>query len=153
MKRSAQFFALLALALAPLPDLHAQAAAPNPAPPAAQPAIPPLEQKFRDGLYAEEATQDLDTAAKAYAEIIAAFDRDQATAASALIRLGKVHRKQYRPTGAIASFSRILQVFPDREALTHLGFLQAEFRGRAGRKRRTKCRWGGRIHGQGIRVR
>ncbi len=87
-------------------------------PPAA--AASPLEQRFREGLYAEEAKQDFDTATRAYQEIVASFDRDRETAASALFRLGEVHRKQSRPDAARDCFRRVAREFPDREPLARL---------------------------------
>src|SRR5262245_5188074 len=79
------------------------------------PPVSPLEQKFRDGLYAEEAKQDLAAAAKAYQEIVNNFDRDRETASSALFRLGEVYRKQNRPKEAAAAFRRVAIEFPERD--------------------------------------
>jgi tetratricopeptide (TPR) repeat protein len=84
------------------------------------PTVSPLEQQFRDGLYAEEAKQDLEAARKAYQAVVAAFDRDRETASSALFRLGEVHRKQNRPKDAAECFRRVVSEFPDREPLARL---------------------------------
>jgi ankyrin repeat protein len=91
----------------------------SPAKPPAAP-VSPLEQKLRDGLYAEEAKQDLAAAAKTYQEIVASFDRDRDTAAAALFRLGEVYRKQNQQTAARDCFRRIAREFPDREPLARL---------------------------------
>lgn len=103
---------LLALLLLPATALHAQETSPPP--------TSPLETKFREGLYAEEAKQDLTAAAKAYQEIVAGFDRDRETASSALFRLGEVYRKQNRPKEAAAAFRRVALEFPDRDPLARL---------------------------------
>lgn len=105
--------------------LLAQDAAKPPAPatppaPAQDTGPSPLEQKLRDGLYAEEAKQDLDSAAAAYRGIVENFDRDRETAASALFRLGEVYRKQNRPKDAAECFRRVAREFPDRDPLARL---------------------------------
>ena len=79
-----------------------------------------LEKKFQTGLYAEEAKQDLEAAQKAYQEIMAEFDQDRQTAASALFRLGEVYRKKNQPEEAKRCFRRIAVEFGDREPLARL---------------------------------
>ena len=80
----------------------------------------PLDAKLREGLYLEEATQDLDGARQAYSEILALFDQDRATAAAALFRLGEVSRKLNQPEAAKDAFRRIVRDFSDREPLVRL---------------------------------
>jgi ankyrin repeat protein len=109
---------LLALLVSLTGERSVFAAEETPSKPA--PSISKLEQTFRDGLYAEEAKQDLNAAAKAYQDVVAAFDQDRETVASALFRLGEVHRKQSRPDAARDCFRRIAREFSDREKLARL---------------------------------
>ncbi len=110
------FISLIVAAAAFLPHLVAADGDPSQKPTAAS----PLEQKFRDGLYAEEAKQDLTTAAQAYRDIVDNYDRDRETASSALFRLGEVYRKQNKPKDAVECFRRVVREFPDREPLARI---------------------------------
>lgn len=110
------FISLIVAAAAFLPHLVAADGDPSQKPTAAS----PLEQKFRDGLYAEEAKQDMAAAAQAYRDIVDNYDRDRETASSALFRLGEVYRKQNKPKDAVECFRRVVREFPDREPLARI---------------------------------
>jgi hypothetical protein len=115
----ALFPAIAALFLG-LPALRGQDAPP-----------PPVDAKtlLQQGLFAEEAEQQLDKAAASYEQIIAEFDRQRDFAVAALYRLAEVRRKQERNGDAATLFQRILAEFPEadpqarlsRENLTAMG--------------------------------
>ena len=72
---------------------------------------------LRQGLFEEEANQNLDKAAEHYRAVIAAHNRQRALAASATFRLGEIARKQNDTEAAAAAFRTVAERFPEQEEL------------------------------------
>ncbi|MGC4015139.1 MAG: ankyrin repeat domain-containing protein [Luteolibacter sp.] len=95
----------------------------------AQTQEPLTRDLLRDGLYAEEVTNDPKAAAKLYEQILARFEEQRPLAANALYRLAEVRLKEEKKDEAIALYQRVLSLFPDatpqaslaRTRLTALG--------------------------------
>ncbi|MFD0892271.1 ankyrin repeat domain-containing protein [Luteolibacter ambystomatis] len=96
---------------------------------AAQTSAPPLNELLRDGLFAEEVSQDSEEAARNYNRVLSRAAADEPFIANALFRLAEIRRKQDRRDEAIALYQRLLTRYPDadpqaklsREALAKLG--------------------------------
>ncbi len=78
------------------------------------------EDLLRQGLFEEEANQNLDKAAEQYRAVIAAHDRQRALAASATFRLGEVARKKNDKESAAAAFRTVTERFPEQAELARL---------------------------------
>jgi ankyrin repeat protein len=78
------------------------------------------EDLLRQGLFEEEANQNLDKAAEHYRAVIAAHDRQRALAASATFRLGEIARKKNDKEGAAAAFRMVAERFPEQAELARL---------------------------------
>ena len=87
------------------------------------------EDLLRQGLFEEEANQNLDKAAEHYRAVITVHDRQRSLAASATFRLGEIARKKNDKAAAADAFRTIVERFPEqvelarmsRENLTALG--------------------------------
>jgi ankyrin repeat protein len=75
---------------------------------------------LQQGLFEEEANQNLDAAIQAYQAVIAQTDKDRQFAATAIFRLGECYRKQGKTNEAAAQYQRILRDFADRADLAKL---------------------------------
>lgn len=80
----------------------------------------PPEDLLRQGLFEEEANQNLDKAAEHYRAVIAAHDKQRALAASASFRLGEIARKKNDKEGAAAAFRIVAERFPEQAELARL---------------------------------
>ena len=75
---------------------------------------------LQQGLFAEEAEQNLEEAAEKYEAIIARYDARRHYAVAALFRLAEVRRKQKRNDGAAKLYQRILTEFPESDPQARL---------------------------------
>ncbi len=78
------------------------------------------EDLLRQGLFEEEANQNLDKAAEHYRAVIAAHDHQRALAASATFRLGEIARKKNDKETAAAAFRTVTERFPEQQELARL---------------------------------
>jgi ankyrin repeat protein len=75
---------------------------------------------LQQGLFEEEANQNLDAAIQAYQAVIAQTDKNRQFAATAIFRLGECYRKQGKTNEAAAQYQRILRDFADQTQLAKL---------------------------------
>ena len=75
---------------------------------------------LQQGLFAEEAEQNLEEAAGKYEAIIARYDARRHYAVAALFRLAEVRRKQKHNDGAAKLYQRILTEFPESDPQARL---------------------------------
>jgi ankyrin repeat protein len=75
---------------------------------------------LQQGLFEEEANQNLDAAIQAYQSVIAQTDKNRQFAATAIFRLGECYRKQGKTNEAAAQYQRILRDFADQTQLAKL---------------------------------
>lgn len=68
---------------------------------------------LQQGLFEEEANNNLEAAMQAYRTVVNQFDHDRRLAATAIYRLGECHRKQGKTNEAAAHYNRIVREFPD----------------------------------------
>ena len=99
------------------------------APAQESPTKPPdtLDDLLKKGLFAEEASRELDAATRAYEELIRQFDQQRRIAATAIFRLAEVKRKQGDQAAATALYQRVMVEFRDEEELIKLA--EANLRG------------------------
>jgi tetratricopeptide (TPR) repeat protein len=76
-----------------------------------------LADQLRKGIVQEEVNQNLTKAIEAYQAIVAQFDEERKTAASALYRLAECSRKAGKRDQALAAYQRVVREFPDQAAL------------------------------------
>ncbi len=75
---------------------------------------------LQQGLFEEEANQNLDAAIQAYQSVIAQTEKNRQFAATAVFRLGECYRKQGKTNEAAAQYQRILRDFTDQPELAKL---------------------------------
>ena len=75
---------------------------------------------LQQGLFEEEANQNLDAAIQAYQSVIAQTEKNRQFAATAIFRLGECYRKQGKTNEAAAQYQRILRDFVDQPELAKL---------------------------------
>jgi ankyrin repeat protein len=75
---------------------------------------------LQQGLFEEEANQNLDAAIQAYQSVIAQTEKNRQFAATAIFRLGECYRKQGKTNEAGAQYQRILRDFADQPELAKL---------------------------------
>lgn len=80
----------------------------------------PLTGLFQKGLLEEETSLDLDGAIGHYEEVLARWDKDRPTAASAAFRLGECYRRQGETNQAIHYYQRVVAEFPGQPDLVQL---------------------------------
>lgn len=73
----------------------------------------PLAPLLQQGLFEEEANQNLPAAITAYEAVVREFDKDRRLAATAVFRLGECYRKQGRTNEAVAQYQRVDKEFSD----------------------------------------
>ncbi len=83
-----------------------------------------LADQLRKAVVQEETGKNLEKAAQDYQNIVAQFDADRATAATALFRLAECYRKAGKREGAIAAYERVVREFPDQAVLVKSSRLQ-----------------------------
>jgi tetratricopeptide (TPR) repeat protein len=76
-----------------------------------------LSDQLRKGIVQEEVNQNLTKAIEAYQAIVAQFDEERRTAASALYRLAECSRKAGKREQALAAYQRVVREFPDQASL------------------------------------
>jgi tetratricopeptide (TPR) repeat protein len=76
-----------------------------------------MTDQLRKAIVEEEANQNLDKAIQAYQSILAQFDQERQTAATALFHLADCYRKQGKTAQAISAYKRMVQEFPDQAKL------------------------------------
>lgn len=86
---------------------------------AAEPAAE-MKSLLQQGLYEEDAAQQLDKAAESYEKLLASFDAQRPMAATALFRLAEVRRKQGKKEDAVKLYVRFLTDFPNHNPLARL---------------------------------
>src|SRR5262245_64798769 len=69
------------------------------------------------GIYAEETVGDLDAAIKAYTQVVAEAEANQAQAAQAQYRLGACYLKKGQKAEAAAAFRKLVEQFPKQADL------------------------------------
>ncbi len=75
---------------------------------------------LQQGLFEEEANNNLEAAIRAYQTVINQFDRDRKLAATAVYRLGECYRKQGKTNDAVVHYTRIVTEFSDVGTLVTL---------------------------------
>jgi tetratricopeptide (TPR) repeat protein len=76
-----------------------------------------LADQLRKGIVQEETGQNLDKAIEAYRAIVAQFDDERKTAATALFRLAECSRKAGKREQAVAAYQRVVREFGDQASL------------------------------------
>lgn len=76
-----------------------------------------LADQLRKGVVQEEANQNIDKAIQAYQAIVAQFDEERKTAATALFRLAECYRKAGKREQAVAAYQRVVREFADQATL------------------------------------
>jgi len=79
-----------------------------------------LTSLLQQGLFDEEANQDLNAAIAKYKSLATQFDRDRQIAATAIYRLGECYRKLGQTNEATIQYERIAREFSDQTALVTL---------------------------------
>jgi TonB family protein len=76
-----------------------------------------MADQLRKAIVEEEGNQNLDKAVQAYKNILAQYDEERKTAATALFHLADCYRKQGKSELAIAAYKRVLEDFRDQSML------------------------------------
>jgi tetratricopeptide (TPR) repeat protein len=76
-----------------------------------------LSDQLRKGIVQEETGQNIDKAIQAYQAVVARFDEDRKTAATALFRLAECYRKAGKREQAVAAYQRVVREFADQATL------------------------------------
>ena len=79
-----------------------------------------LEDKFRQALIEEETGQHLNTAIRAYQDVIAGLDEQREMAVTAIFHLGECYRRQGNTNDAMAQYERILRDFSEQKPVVDL---------------------------------
>jgi len=79
-----------------------------------------LTALLQQGLFEEQANQNLDAAISNYQSLAVQFDKDRQLAATAVFRIGECYRMQGKTNEAAAQYQRILREFPDQTMLVTL---------------------------------
>lgn len=79
-----------------------------------------FSEAMRKGLFAEEATRDLDAAAREYQSIIDSYATQRQHAGTALFRLAEIRRKQGKKDEAAKLYQRVVAEFSNDETLARL---------------------------------
>jgi tetratricopeptide (TPR) repeat protein len=76
-----------------------------------------MPEMLRKGVVQEETGQNLNAAILTYQSVLAQFDEERKTAATALFRLAECYRKQGKNDQAIAAYQRVVREFADQGKL------------------------------------
>jgi ankyrin repeat protein len=79
-----------------------------------------LTALLQQGLFEEQANQNLDAAIADYSSLAKQFDKDRQLAATAVFRIGECYRMQSRTNEAAEQYERILRDFSDQTTLATL---------------------------------
>ena len=79
-----------------------------------------LTALLQQGLFEEQANQNLDAAIASYQSLATQFDKDRQLAATAVFRIGECYRMQGKTNEAAAQYERILKDFSDQTTLATL---------------------------------
>jgi len=85
--------------------------------PALCPAQDKMAEALRKGIVEEDANRNLDAAIQSYQTVLAQFDEDRKSAATALFRIAECYRKQGKNDQATAAYKRVVQEFADQTKL------------------------------------
>jgi hypothetical protein len=83
-----------------------------------------LAETLRQGVAAEETGRNPDDALSIYQSVLAQYDAERKTAATALFRLAETYRKQGKKEQAQAAYARVVQEFADQTKLAALSRAQ-----------------------------
>jgi tetratricopeptide (TPR) repeat protein len=72
---------------------------------------------LRKGIVEEETNRDLNAAIQSYQAVLAQYDEDRKSAATALFRIAECYRKQGKSKEAIAAYSRVVRDFGEQTRL------------------------------------
>ncbi len=84
---------------------------------AQQPSRDPLGEALRQAIVEEEVNHNLDAAIRGYQSILAQFQDQRGTAATALFRVAECYRKQGKTAEAAAAYRRLIAEFPEQQSL------------------------------------
>jgi tetratricopeptide (TPR) repeat protein len=76
-----------------------------------------MADQLRKAIVEEEANQNLNGAIQTYNAILAQYDEQRLTAATALFHLADCYRKQGKSEQAIAAYKRVVREFPEQTKL------------------------------------
>jgi tetratricopeptide (TPR) repeat protein len=76
-----------------------------------------LADQLRKAIVEEESYQNLDKAIQAYQSILAQYDEERRTAATALFHLADCYRKLGKTDQAVSAYQRVVREFPDQTKL------------------------------------
>jgi tetratricopeptide (TPR) repeat protein len=76
-----------------------------------------MADQLRKAIVEEEVNQNLDKAIQAYQSILAQYDEERKSAATALFHMADCYRKQGKKDQAIAAYRRVVQEFADQARL------------------------------------
>ena len=79
-----------------------------------------LTALLQQGLFEEQANQNLDAAIADYSSLAKQFDKDRQLAATAVFRIGECYRMQSKTNEAAEQYERILRDFSDQTTLATL---------------------------------
>ncbi len=80
-------------------------------------AQPRLDETLRKAVVEQDSEHNLAAAVADYQSIVAQFDEQRKTAATALFRLGECYRQQGKKDQAIVAYRRVIQEFADQTKL------------------------------------
>jgi tetratricopeptide (TPR) repeat protein len=76
-----------------------------------------MAEALRKGIVEEDVNRNLDAAVQNYQSVVAQYDEDRKSAATALFRLAECYRKQGKNDQATAAYKRVVQEFADQTKL------------------------------------
>lgn len=87
-------------------------------------AASPVQESFRAGLAAEEVTRDLPEAIRLYEAALRLHAEDRSAAATALVRIADIHKRQGQTSAALGAYRRVLTEFADQTNLVQIAQAQ-----------------------------
>lgn len=79
-----------------------------------------LKETFQEGLFHEEAEQDIKAAIEAYESVLTQHVAEDRLVATAIFRLGECYRKQGNKEKAAEQYQRLLREYPQQKTLAEL---------------------------------
>src|ERR1017187_7533731 len=76
-----------------------------------------MAEALRKGIVEEETNRNLNGAIQSYQSVLAQFDEDRKSAATALFRIAECYRKLGKNDQAAAAYTRVVQDFADQTRL------------------------------------
>ena len=87
-------------------------------------AASPVQESFRAGLAAEEVAHNVPEAIRHYETTLRLHTEDRTTAATALVRMADLYKRQGQANPALAAYRRVVLEFPDQTNLVQLAQAQ-----------------------------